>query len=66
MYPRGDEAAQVVGSVHLNGDGASGIEYQYNNALEGKNGLRRIVSDAVGQPISIDDLSRPSPERRLR
>jgi cell division protein FtsI (penicillin-binding protein 3) len=56
VYPRGDEAAQVVGSVHLDGDGASGIEYQYDSALEGKNGLRRTVSDAIGQPISIDDL----------
>ena len=56
VYPRGDEAAQVVGSVHLDGDGASGIEYQYDNALEGTNGVRRIVSDAIGQPISIDDL----------
>jgi cell division protein FtsI (penicillin-binding protein 3) len=56
VYPRGDEAAQVVGSVHLDGDGASGIEFQYDQALEGTNGVRRIVSDAKGQPISIDDL----------
>jgi cell division protein FtsI (penicillin-binding protein 3) len=56
VYPRGDEASQVVGSVHLDGDGASGIELQYNNLLQGTNGLRRIVSDAIGQPISIDDL----------
>ncbi|HUA06207.1 MAG TPA: penicillin-binding protein 2 [Solirubrobacteraceae bacterium] len=56
VYPRGDEAAQVVGSVHLDGDGSSGIEFQYDRALEGTNGVRRIVSDARGQPISIDDL----------
>ena len=65
VYPRGDEAAQVVGSVHLDGDGASGIEYQYNNALEGTNGLRRIVSDAVGQPISIDDLKATVPGKTI-
>ena len=56
VYPRGDEASQVVGTVHLDGDGASGIEYRYDNVLEGKNGVRRIVNDAIGQPISIDDL----------
>ena len=56
VYPRGNEAAQVVGTVHLDGDGASGIEYRYDSALEGTNGLRRIVNDAIGQPISIDDL----------
>jgi cell division protein FtsI/penicillin-binding protein 2 len=56
VYPRGTEAAQLIGSVHLDGDGASGIEYQYNHVLQGTNGVRRIVSDAKGQPISIDDL----------
>ncbi len=53
VYPRGEEAAQVVGLVHGDGTGASGIEYQYNNVLAGANGLRRIVSDARGQAISI-------------
>jgi cell division protein FtsI/penicillin-binding protein 2 len=56
VYPRGDEGAQVVGNVHLDGGGASGIEFQYDHALQGTNGVRRIVSDARGQPISIDDL----------
>jgi cell division protein FtsI (penicillin-binding protein 3) len=55
VYPRGSEAAQVVGGVHGDGTGSSGIEYRYNNVLEGTNGLRRIVSDAIGQAISIDD-----------
>ena len=53
IYPRGGEAAQVVGSVHGNGAGAGGIEYRYNGVLQGTNGVRRIVSDAIGQPISI-------------
>jgi cell division protein FtsI (penicillin-binding protein 3) len=65
VYPRGAEAAQVVGSVHLAGNGASGIELQYNNVLEGTNGLRRIVSDAKGQPISIDDLHATLPGRTV-
>ncbi len=65
VYPRGDEAAQVVGSVHLDGDGASGIEYRYNGVLEGTNGLRRIVNDAIGQPISIDDLKPTVPGKTV-
>ena len=65
VNPRGDEAAQVVGSVHLDGDGASGIEYGYDSALEGKNGLRRIVNDAIGQPISIDDLRPTAPGKTV-
>jgi cell division protein FtsI (penicillin-binding protein 3) len=65
VYPRGDEASQVVGSVYLDGDGSSGIEYRYNNALEGTNGERRIVSDAIGQPISIDDLHAAVPGKTV-
>ena len=65
VYPRGNEAAQVVGSVHLDGDGASGIELRYNRFLVGTNGLRRIVSDAKGQPISIADLHGAAPGRTV-
>ena len=65
VYPLGGEAAQVVGSVHSDGDGASGIEYRYNSALNGTNGLRRIVSDAIGQPISIDDLRATDPGKTV-
>ena len=61
VYPRGGEAAQLVGSVHLDGNGATGIEYQYNALLRGSGGLRRVVSDAKGQPISIDDLRATDP-----
>jgi len=55
IYPRSSEAAQVLGFVGWNGNGLDGIEYQYNNALRGTNGLRSVVNDAIGQPISIDD-----------
>jgi len=65
VYPRGDEASQVVGSVYLDGDGSSGIEYQYNNVLQGTNGLRRVVSDAIGQPISVDDLHAAVPGKTV-
>jgi cell division protein FtsI/penicillin-binding protein 2 len=65
VYPRGTEAAQVVGSVHGNGAGASGIEFQYNGVLTGSDGLRRIVSDAKGQPISIDDLRATDPGKTV-
>ncbi|MDQ6835398.1 MAG: penicillin-binding protein 2 [Actinomycetota bacterium] len=55
-YPRSWAASQVLGSVHLSGQGASGLEYRYNPQLRGSGGVRRIVNDAVGQPISIDDV----------
>jgi cell division protein FtsI (penicillin-binding protein 3) len=54
-YPLAWAASQVLGWTHLDGQGASGLEYFYNRQLSGTNGLRRIVNDAVGQPIAIDD-----------
>ncbi len=61
VYPRGSVASQVLGVVNWAGRGASGIEYRYNAALHGSNGLRRVVSDAIGQPISIDDQRATEP-----
>ena len=55
VYPRGPLASQVIGTVHSDGQGASGIELGYDKVLHGSNGIRRIVDDAIGQPISIDD-----------
>jgi cell division protein FtsI/penicillin-binding protein 2 len=65
VYPRGSEAAQVVGSVHQSGAGSDGIELEYNNVLQGVSGLRRIVSDAKGQAISIDDVKPTVPGKTV-
>ena len=54
-YPRGALASQVLGTINWAGKGAGGIEYLYDTVLHGTDGIRRIVSDAIGQPISIDD-----------
>ena len=65
-YPRGWAASQVIGSVHGTGTGASGLEYFYNHQLTGTDGIRRIVNDAIGQPISIDDVRATRPGATLR
>jgi cell division protein FtsI/penicillin-binding protein 2 len=56
VYPRGTMAGQVIGTVGWGDKGLSGVEYLYDHALRGANGLRKTVDDARGQPISIDDL----------
>lgn len=55
VYPRGTLAAQVLGIVGTEHEGAGrmGLEYSLNSALAGHAGQRRVVSDAIGQPISI-------------
>lgn len=56
VYPRGPLAAQVLGISGLEGDGLSGLEYSENSVLAGVGGERQVVSDAHGQPVSIDDV----------
>ncbi len=58
LYPRGRERFTGAGAGNWFGQGASGIEYRYNAVLHGTNGIRRIVNDAIGQPISIDGPAR--------
>jgi cell division protein FtsI (penicillin-binding protein 3) len=55
VYPRGDLAAQVLGVVGTEGNGLSGLEYSRNALLHGHAGQRHVVSDAIGQPVSITE-----------
>jgi len=56
VYPRGSQAAQVLGYVGFNGQGLDGLEYGFNSALRGTNGSRTVVNDAIGQAISVDNV----------
>jgi cell division protein FtsI (penicillin-binding protein 3) len=56
VYPRGTLAAQVLGIIGTEGGGLTGLEYSRNSLLHGRAGERRVVSDALGQPVSIDDV----------
>jgi cell division protein FtsI (penicillin-binding protein 3) len=57
VYPRDWTAAQVLGGVYgTSGGGDAGLEFEYNKFLSGKAGERRIVNDAIHQPISIDEV----------
>lgn len=65
VYPRGTLAAQVLGVPGTEGKGLFGLEYSANKALEGEEGQRHVVSDARGQPISIDDVRREVPGKAI-
>ncbi len=66
VYPQGSVASQVLGMVNWNGRGAGGIEYRYNDALQGTNGVRRVVEGGNGQTISINDLRGTKPGENVR
>lgn len=56
VYPRSWTASQVLGGVNAAGAGDGGLEFKYNPVLSGTAGVRRIVNDAKGQPISVDNV----------
>jgi cell division protein FtsI/penicillin-binding protein 2 len=65
VYPRGTLAAQVLGVVGTEGRGLAGLEYSRNALLGGRAGRRRVVSDALGQPVSITEVHREVPGSSL-
>ncbi|HTC71245.1 MAG TPA: penicillin-binding protein 2 [Solirubrobacteraceae bacterium] len=65
VYPRGALAAQVLGMVGTEGVGLAGLEYSRNAQLAGHSGERRVVSDALGQPVSISESHQVAPGRSL-
>ncbi len=65
VYPRGTLAAQVLGVVGTEGNGLAGLEYSRNSLLHGRAGQRHVVSDAIGQPVSITEVHREVPGASL-
>jgi cell division protein FtsI/penicillin-binding protein 2 len=65
VYPRDALAAQVLGVVGTEGNGLTGLEYSRNSILRGSPGERRVVSDAIGQPVSISEVHPEAPGATL-
>jgi cell division protein FtsI/penicillin-binding protein 2 len=55
-YPQGEMAGQVIGVVGSEGQGLTGIEEGENSVLTGEEGERRIVTDALGDPIKLETV----------
>ena len=66
FYPRRFLASQLLGSVGTDGRGLSGIEYARNATLDGRDGERRLVKDALGQSINVRDTRPAQPGARLQ
>jgi cell division protein FtsI (penicillin-binding protein 3) len=65
VYPRGIEAAQVIGWTGTNGHGLLGLEDVFNKQLAGVSGTRRSVLDAQGKPISVTTAKAMVPGKSL-
>jgi cell division protein FtsI (penicillin-binding protein 3) len=55
-YPQGEMAGQVIGVVGSEGKGLTGVEAGEQSVLAGEEGERRIVTDALGDPIKLETV----------
>ena len=55
-YPQGEMAGQVIGVVGSENQGLTGVEEGENAALAGEEGERRVVTDALGDPIKLETV----------
>jgi cell division protein FtsI (penicillin-binding protein 3) len=65
-YPQGFLGSQLIGAVGTDNYGLSGLEQSQNETLRGRDGKRRLVKDALGEPVSIAEVERASPGEDLR
>ena len=57
-YPQGALASQLLGSVGTDNYGLTGLEQLHERRLHGRDGKRRVVKDAMGEPVSIVEQRR--------
>ena len=59
-YPQGEMAGQVIGAVGSENQGLIGLEAGEEATLRGSDGERRIVRDALGDPIRLETVKEAS------
>ncbi|MFL5839879.1 MAG: peptidoglycan D,D-transpeptidase FtsI family protein, partial [Thermoleophilaceae bacterium] len=65
-YPQGALASQLIGTVGTDNVGLSGVEQRLDETLHGTDGKRRVVRDALGDPVSIVDVKRAEPGTNVK
>lgn len=56
-YPQGTLAAQTIGAVGDENQGLTGLEQGDDSVLAGTDGERRIINDALGEPIRLETVT---------
>jgi cell division protein FtsI (penicillin-binding protein 3) len=65
-YTQGYLASQVIGSVGTDNYGLAGLEHARNDRLRGEDGERRLIKDALGEPVSMVEVERAEAGEDLR
>lgn len=60
IYPEGELASQVVGTVGVDNQGLTGLEAAEESVLAGEDGEREIVRDALGDELERNTLDASS------
>ncbi len=65
-YPQGEMAGQTIGAVGSEDEGLTGLELGEEATLGGSDGERRVVKDALGEPIRLDTVKEASDGEDIR
>ncbi|BBB15071.1 penicillin-binding protein [Candidatus Rickettsiella viridis] len=66
-YPEGPVMAHVVGLTNVDDKGQEGLELAYNNWLEGRSGLKKVIKDRLGRVIAdVRSIRAPQPGHDLQ
>jgi cell division protein FtsI (penicillin-binding protein 3) len=65
-YPQGELAAQALGAVGAENEGLTGLEAGEEELLQGTDGERRIVKDALGDQIRMETVTEASDGEDIR
>src|SRR5215475_74284 len=65
-YPQGEMAGQTIGAVGTEGEGLNGLELGQEEALRGTDGERRVIKDALGEPIRLDTVKEAEDGENVR
>jgi cell division protein FtsI (penicillin-binding protein 3) len=64
-YPQEKLAAQLIGYAGVDNHGLSGLEYQYDKVLAGRDGEQTVVRDPLGRVINVQSSKEEQPGANL-
>jgi cell division protein FtsI (penicillin-binding protein 3) len=66
FYPGGEVTAHLIGFTNIDDVGQEGLELAYNDWLEGRPGLKRVIRDRLGRTVEhIEMVREAEPGRDL-
>ena len=60
FYPAGEVTSHVIGFTNIDDVGQEGLELAYNDWLQGKPGLKRVIRDRLGRTVENVEMLRES------